>query len=119
MGRELLTVNEPVLMTVKAPQRESGQVAPGPICGAALPATNRLEPFSRPTVAPPGTETGVLTGHSDVRNDVALGTGIMDWPAIFKAARKAGVKWYFIEDESPTVVDQIPVSLRYLERVKF
>ncbi len=66
-----------------------------------------------------GTPTGLLTGNSDVKNDVALGTGIMDWPAILKAAQKTGVKWYFIEDESPTSVEQIPQSLRYLEQVKF
>jgi len=66
-----------------------------------------------------GTPTGLLTGHSDVANDVALGTGLLDWPAILKAARKAGVKWYFIEDESPTSVQQIPQSLRFLEKVKF
>jgi len=66
-----------------------------------------------------GTPTGLLTGRSEVTNDAALGTGIMDWPAILKAAQKAGVKWYFIEDESPTSVEQIPQSLRYLERVKF
>jgi len=66
-----------------------------------------------------GTPTGLLTGKSDVANDVALGTGLMDWPAILKAAKKAGVKWYFIEDESPTSVEQIPQSLRFLEQVKF
>lgn len=62
---------------------------------------------------------GDLTGHSDVRNDVALGTGQMNWPAILKAAKKAGVKWYFIEDESPTAAQQIPESLRYLEQIKW
>jgi len=66
-----------------------------------------------------GTPTGLLTGHSEVTNDVALGTGIMDWPAVLSAAKKAGVKWYFIEDESPTSVEQIPQSLRFLEQVKF
>ncbi|PYK99994.1 MAG: sugar phosphate isomerase [Verrucomicrobia bacterium] len=66
-----------------------------------------------------GTPTGLLTGHSDVTNDVALGTGIMDWPAILGAAKKAGVKWYFIEDESPTSVEQIPKSLHLLEQVRF
>jgi sugar phosphate isomerase/epimerase/acetyl esterase/lipase len=66
-----------------------------------------------------GTQTGVLTGRSDVSNDVTVGTGMMNWPAILKAAEKAGVKWYFIEDESPTSDEQIPQSLRYLERVKF
>jgi sugar phosphate isomerase/epimerase len=66
-----------------------------------------------------GVKTGVLTGKSDVTNDVPLGTGQMDWPAILRAAKKAGVKFYFIEDESPTVAEQIPQSLKYLEQVKF
>jgi sugar phosphate isomerase/epimerase len=60
---------------------------------------------------------GDLSGGTDVRNDVVLGTGQMDFPAILKAAKKAGIKYYFIEDESPWVVDQIPQSLRFLERV--
>jgi sugar phosphate isomerase/epimerase len=66
-----------------------------------------------------GTPTGALTGGTDVSNDVALGTGLMDMPAILKAAKKAGVKYYFIEDESPSSEQQIPQSLRYLEQVKF
>jgi sugar phosphate isomerase/epimerase len=66
-----------------------------------------------------GTERGSLSGGTDVRNDVALGAGLMDMPAILRAAKKAGVKWYFIEDESPTSVEQIPQSLHYLENVKF
>src|SRR5260370_8151657 len=66
-----------------------------------------------------GTPTGLLTGSSPVTNDVALGTGQMDLPAILKAARKAGVKWYFIEDESPSSEKQIPESLRYLGEAKF
>ena len=66
-----------------------------------------------------GTPLGALTGGTDVRNDVALGAGLMDMPAILKAAKKAGVKYYFIEDESPSSEQQIPVSLRYLEQVRF
>jgi sugar phosphate isomerase/epimerase len=66
-----------------------------------------------------GTATGMLTGSSPVTNDVALGTGQMDIPEILKAAKKAGVKWYFIEDESPTSEQQIPKSLKYLEQVNF
>jgi sugar phosphate isomerase/epimerase len=62
---------------------------------------------------------GGFTGQSDVTNNVPLGEGIIDWPNVFRAARKAGVKWYFIEDESPTSVSQIPQSLRYLEKLKF
>jgi sugar phosphate isomerase/epimerase len=62
---------------------------------------------------------GDLSGGTDVRNDMALGTGQMDFPAILKAARKAGTKYYFIEDESPTVLEQLPQSLRFLEQSKF
>jgi sugar phosphate isomerase/epimerase len=66
-----------------------------------------------------GTPTGLLTGHSDVTNDAPMGAGQMDLPAILRAAKKVGVKWYFIEDESPWSEKQIPESLRYLEQVKF
>jgi sugar phosphate isomerase/epimerase len=66
-----------------------------------------------------GTPTGLFTGSSDVANDVSLGAGTIDLPAALKAARTAGVKWYFIEDESPAAADQIPQSLRYLENLRF
>jgi sugar phosphate isomerase/epimerase len=66
-----------------------------------------------------GTPTGALTGGTDVKNDAALGQGLMDLPAILRAAKKVGVKWYFIEDESPWSEKQIPESLQYLQQVKF
>ena len=60
-----------------------------------------------------------FTGQSDVTNNVVLGQGIIDWPNVFRAAKKAGVKWYFLEDESPTVESQLPKSLSFLEQIKF
>jgi sugar phosphate isomerase/epimerase len=65
------------------------------------------------------TPTGLLTGHSDISNDVELGAGKIDYVPVLRAAAKAGVKWYIIEDESPLSVEQIPKSLRYLEKVAF
>lgn len=62
---------------------------------------------------------GDFTGKSDVNNDVQLGTGVMDWPAILGAAKKAGVKWYFIEDEADEAARHMPGSLKYLEGVRF
>ena len=62
-----------------------------------------------------GVPLGSLSGSTALTNDVALGTGQVNWPALFRAAQKVGVKYYFIEDESPTVVEQIPQSLRFLE----
>lgn len=64
-----------------------------------------------------GVATGFHNGGTDPNHDVALGTGQMDWPKILKAARKSGVKHYFIEDESASSVEQIPQSLKYLESV--
>jgi sugar phosphate isomerase/epimerase len=66
-----------------------------------------------------GVQTGSLDPTTDLRNDVALGTGQVDWPSVLLAAKMAGVKYYFIEDESPFVEKQIPVTMKYLETVKF
>lgn len=62
---------------------------------------------------------GDFSGGSDVTNDVALGQGQVDWANVLKTARKVGIKHYFIEDESPSVEAQIPVTLRYLENLKW
>jgi len=60
------------------------------------------------------TPTGLLTGHTEVTNDVALGTGKIDYLPILRAARKLGIKWYIIEDESPLSEQQVPQSFQYL-----
>ena len=65
-----------------------------------------------------GTPTGLLTGSSDVTNCVALGAGMIDLPAVLRAARELGVQWYFIEDESPVSEEQIPESLIYLRDLR-
>src|SRR5262249_25676405 len=64
-----------------------------------------------------GFQTGRLTGGTDPATDVVLGPGQIDWPAVLKAAQRAGVKYHFIEDESPTAAEQIPQTLRYLEQI--
>lgn len=65
-----------------------------------------------------GVPTGSLAGSTALTNDVALGSGQVNWPALVAAAQKVGVKYYFIEDESPTVLEQIPQSLRFLESLE-
>ena len=59
-----------------------------------------------------------LTGGTAEENDVPLGTGELDIPGILKAAKKAGIAHYFIEDESPSVIQQIPESIKYLRSLK-
>jgi len=65
-----------------------------------------------------GVPTGSLAGHTELTNDVALGTGQVKWPELLRAAQEVGVKYYFIEDESPTVLKQVPESLKFLEQVE-
>src|SRR5262247_1145660 len=64
-------------------------------------------------------EKGNLTGNAPDDWSVALGAGQIDFPAVLREAKKAGVKWYFVEEESPTPLDNIPAGLRYLERLRF
>ena len=66
-----------------------------------------------------GVATGEQTGKTDVENDVSIGAGQMNWPAILSAAQKVGIKHYFIEDESSTSEVQIPLSLGFLKTVKW
>jgi sugar phosphate isomerase/epimerase len=46
---------------------------------------------------------------------VPLGKGEVDWPPVFRAAAKAGVRHYFLEEEHPDAVNQIRESLRFLQ----
>ena len=61
---------------------------------------------------------GTFTGHAPNEQCVVIGTGQVKWSAVLSAAAKSGVKYYFIEDESPKPVDQIPQSVKYLETLK-
>jgi sugar phosphate isomerase/epimerase len=62
---------------------------------------------------------GNMSGGTAVENDVALGTGQLDIPAILKAAKKAGIKHYYIEDESPVYYKQVPQTIAYLKSLKY
>jgi len=59
-----------------------------------------------------------LTGSTSEDNDVPIGTGELNIPAILKEAKKAGIKHYFIEDESSHVIEQIPQSIQYLKSLQ-
>jgi sugar phosphate isomerase/epimerase len=65
---------------------------------------------------------GVRPNHlvqAALTDQVPIGSGQVDWPKLLRAAQEAGLKYYFIEDESPAVLEQIPQSLRYLESVSW
>ncbi len=57
---------------------------------------------------------GDFSGGTPKENDVVLGTGQIDIPAVLRAAQKTNVEHYYIEDESPDVIDRVPVSRSYI-----
>ena len=59
-----------------------------------------------------------LLGETDIENNVSLGRGIIQWADVTRAAKEAGVKWYFLEDESSRSVAQIPQSIKFIETLK-
>jgi sugar phosphate isomerase/epimerase len=61
---------------------------------------------------------GDLSGGTPPENDVVLGDGQIDMPAVLKAAKKVGIKHYFIEDESNQESVQVPRSVAYLKGLK-
>ncbi|QJW90042.1 sugar phosphate isomerase/epimerase [Spirosoma taeanense] len=60
---------------------------------------------------------GDLTGGTPPENDVVLGEGQIDMPAVLKAAKKVGIKHYYIEDESNHEDTQVPQSIAYLKNL--
>ncbi|AQG82238.1 sugar phosphate isomerase/epimerase family protein [Spirosoma montaniterrae] len=60
---------------------------------------------------------GNLSGGTPPENDVTLGTGQIDIPAVLKAARKTSIKYFYIEDENPNARQQVPNSIAYLRSI--
>ncbi|WP_082911339.1 family 16 glycoside hydrolase [Pedobacter psychrophilus] len=60
---------------------------------------------------------GNLTGATPVENDVAVGSGQINIPAVIKEAQNIGIKYFYIEDESKAVNLQVPVSLAFLKKL--
>ncbi|HEY8994968.1 MAG TPA: sugar phosphate isomerase/epimerase [Lacunisphaera sp.] len=65
-----------------------------------------------------GAMTGLSTGGAPPIDNVTVGTGQIDWPAVLKTGEEVGVKHFLIEDETPTPLVCIPDSLKYLRGLK-
>jgi sugar phosphate isomerase/epimerase len=60
---------------------------------------------------------GNPNGRGDVETNVVLGTGDVGIRSLLLEAKKLGIKYLFIEDESSRVEDQVPKSLRFAREV--
>jgi len=61
---------------------------------------------------------GDLSGGTSVENNVALGEGQLDMPAILRAAKRTGVQHFYIEDESSQYYKQVPKSITFFRNVR-
>ena len=61
---------------------------------------------------------GDFSGSTPRENDVVLGTGQIDFPAVLRAARNTNIEYYYIEDESPDVIERVPKSLQYITSIE-
>lgn len=65
-----------------------------------------------------GAPTGLTTGHAPDTDNVTVGEGQIDWKSVVSTAQKLGVKYYFIEDETPTPLECVPASVAFLKTLK-
>lgn len=65
-----------------------------------------------------GAVTHLSTGSAPPTDNVAVGTGQIDWPAVLKTAQDVGTQHFLIEDETPAPLQNIPASVKYLRDLK-
>lgn len=71
-----------------------------------------LKDLQKGVVVKPG------TALAEAEVDVPVGSGQIDYPAVLRAAKKAGVSMYYVEDESKDPQGHIPESVAYLSGVE-
>lgn len=54
-------------------------------------------------------------GKADVESNVVLGQGDVDVAGAVAEAKRQGIKYFFIEDESSRVIEQVPQSIEYIK----
>ncbi|MBI2513234.1 MAG: sugar phosphate isomerase/epimerase [Opitutae bacterium] len=64
-----------------------------------------------------GADVGTHTGRAPATDNVPVGEGVIDWPAVLAAAQKVGVVHCLIEDETTEPLKSIPASLAYLRNL--
>jgi sugar phosphate isomerase/epimerase len=64
-----------------------------------------------------GTENS-RDGKADVESNFVFGSGYLGIAAVIAEAKKQGIRYFFIEDESSRVITQVPESIMYLKELE-
>ena len=67
----------------------------------------------------PGLPRGSLTGALPEEQQAPSGEGQVPWAALLKAAEQDGFEYYYIEDETPEPLVNVPKTITFLERLKY
>jgi sugar phosphate isomerase/epimerase len=66
----------------------------------------------------PGVPRGSLSGGLPAEQQAVIGEGQVNWADVMAAAKKDGLKYYYLEDETPDPIVNVPKSLVFLERLR-
>lgn len=67
----------------------------------------------------PGVARGTLSGGLAADLQAVIGQGQVNWSDVMAAAQKDGVEYYYLEDETPDPITNVPKSISFLEGLKF
>ncbi len=67
----------------------------------------------------PGVARGSLSGGLPAEQQAVIGMGQVNWAEVLAAAKKDGLEHYYLEDETPDPVKNVPPSILYLNRLKY
>ena len=65
-----------------------------------------------------GVARGTLSGGLAAEHQAVIGEGQVNWSDVMAAAQKDGLAYYYLEDETPDPVTNVPKSISFLERLK-
>ncbi len=67
----------------------------------------------------PGVARGNLSGGLSAEQQAVIGRGQVNWSDVMAAAQKDGLELYYLEDETPDPITNVPLSITFLERLKY
>lgn len=67
----------------------------------------------------PGVARGNLSGGLPAEQQSVIGEGQVNWSDVMSAAQKDGLELYYLEDETPDPIINVPKSITFLERLKY
>ena len=67
----------------------------------------------------PGVARGSLSGGLPAEQQAVIGQGQVNWPALLAAAEQDGFAYFYLEDETPDPVKNVPPSISFLTTLKY